>query len=356
MSSIVEARGLVKTYKRADGTEVKAVQGIDLDIRKGEIFSLLGPNGAGKTTTISMISGLLAPTAGEARIGSFSITQQPMQAKQLLGVVPQEIALYPTLTARQNLEFFGRMYGMSGRDLHSSVDEVLEFTDLKDRAKDRVDTFSGGMKRRVNIGVGLLHKPQLVYMDEPTVGVDPQSRRRILDTVLRLRDERKMTVVYTTHLMEESQELSNRVGIVDHGKMIAMGTVGELIQKVGEEDRLIFDVGEQPIDPALLERLKTEVPGVTRAEYQSTPIHPATGSADSAELVAEKRASGTMHVVRSGQVMDGEITVYAKRGRKALPALLQIADEMGVEVLSVEVREPDLEAVFLQLTGRALRE
>jgi len=217
------------------------------------------------------------------------------------------------------------------------------------------------MKRRVNIGVGLLHKPQLVYMDEPTVGVDPQSRRRILDTVLRLRDERKMTVVYTTHLMEESQELSNRVGIVDHGKMIAMGTVGELIQKVGEEDRLIFDVGEQAINPALLERLKTEVPGVTRAEYQSTPIHPATihpatGSEDSAELVAEKRSSGTMHVVRSGQVMDGEITVYAKRGRKALPALLQIADEMGVEVLSVEVREPDLEAVFLHLTGRALRE
>jgi ABC-2 type transport system ATP-binding protein len=356
MSSIVEARGLAKTYKRADGTEVKAVQGIDLDIRKGEIFSLLGPNGAGKTTTISMISGLLAPSAGEAKIGGFSITRQPMQAKQLLGVVPQEIALYPTLTARQNLEFFGRMYGMSGRDLASSVDEVLDFTDLKDRAKDRVDTFSGGMKRRVNIGVGLLHKPQLVYMDEPTVGVDPQSRRRILDTVLRLRDDRKMTVVYTTHLMEESQELSNRVGIVDHGKMIAMGTVGELIQKVGEEDRLIFDVGEQQVDPKLLERLKAEVSGVTRADYQSTPIKAAVGLEESAELVIEKRSSGTMHVVRSGQVTDGEIIVYAKRGRKALPALLQIADEMGVEVLSVEVREPDLEAVFLHLTGRALRE
>lgn len=353
--SIVEARGLVKTYKRPDGTEVKAVQGIDLDIKKGEIFSLLGPNGAGKSTTISMLSGLLAPTAGDARIGGFSITGQPMEAKRLLGVVPQEIALYPTLNARQNLEFFGKMYGIYGKALANAVDEVLEFTDLKERQKDRIDTFSGGMKRRVNIGVGLLHKPQLVYMDEPTVGVDPQSRRRILDTVLRLRDEQKMTVIYTTHLMEESQELSNRVGIVDHGQMIAMGTVGELIQKVGEEDRLIFSVGEQKIDNTLLERFKA-VNGVTNATYEAAPLHRVPGKEDSAELMVEKRSTGTMTVVRSGQVTDGQITVYAKRGRKALPELLQIANDTGTEVLSVEVREPDLEAVFLHLTGRALRD
>jgi len=162
---------------------------------------MLGPNGAGKTTTISMISGLLTPTSGDAKIGGYSITKQPMDAKKLIGVVPQEIALYPTLSARQNLEFFGKMYGLGGKELATSVDEVLDFTDLRERAKDRVETFSGGMKRRVNIGVGLLHKPQLVYMDEPTVGVDPQSRRRILDTVIRMREERKMTVMYTTHLM-----------------------------------------------------------------------------------------------------------------------------------------------------------
>jgi ABC-2 type transport system ATP-binding protein len=356
MSTIVEARGLVKTFKRKDGTEVQAVRGIDLDIRKGEIFSLLGPNGAGKTTTISMISGLLTPTQGDAKIGGYSITQQPMQAKRLLGVVPQEIALYPTLNARQNLEFFGRMYGMVGKELAMAVDEVLDFTDLSDRQKDRIDTFSGGMKRRVNIGVGLLHKPQLVYMDEPTVGVDPQSRRRILDTVLRLRDERSMTVLYTTHLMEESQELSNRVGIVDHGLMIAEGTVGELIQKVGEEDRLIFSVGEQKIPDGLLERFKAEVPGVTRAEYTAVELHAAPGAEDSAELLVDKTSSGTFRAVRSGQVTEGSVTVYAKRGRKALPALLNIADQLGVEVLSVEVREPDLEAVFLHLTGRALRD
>ncbi len=331
--ALVEVRGLKKTFKRADGTEVQAVRGIDLDIHKGEIFSMLGPNGAGKTTIISMISGLLTPTSGDAKIGGYSIISQPMDAKKLIGVVPQEIALYPTLTARQNLEFFGKMYGLGGKNLATSVDEVLEFTDLRDRAKDRVETFSGGMKRRVNIGVGLLHKPQLVYMDEPTVGVDPQSRRRILDTVIRLREERKMTVMYTTHLMEEAQELSNRVAIVDQGKMIALGTVGELIQQVGEEDRLVLNVGEQALPDGLLQKLQT-VEGVTRALYDE----PTPASEEGKQAVA------------------GKITIYAKRGRKALPHIIQYVNESGLETMSVEVREPDLEAVFLQMTGRALRD
>ena len=332
--TLVEVRGLVKTFKRPDGTEVQAVRGIDLDIYRGEIFSMLGPNGAGKTTTISMISGLLAPTSGTAKIGGYSITGQPMQAKKLLGVVPQEIALYPSLSARQNLEFFGRMYGLGGKELSTNVDEVLDFTDLKERAKDRVETFSGGMKRRVNIGVGLLHKPQLVYMDEPTVGVDPQSRRRILDTVLRLREERGMTVLYTTHLIEEAQELSNRVSIVDHGKVIALGTVGELIQQVGEEDRLVLTTEKNSVSDSLLQTIQKNVEGVTRALYDP-PV----------------QASET-----SEKAHPGKITIYAKRGRKALPQVLQLTNEAGVEVASVEVREPDLEAVFLHLTGRALRD
>ncbi|MBZ0283792.1 MAG: ABC transporter ATP-binding protein [Anaerolineae bacterium] len=330
--ALVEVRGLAKTYKRQDGTEVQAVRGIDLDIYRGEIFSMLGPNGAGKTTTISMISGLLSPTSGEATIGGFSITRQPMDAKRLLGVVPQEIALYPTLSARQNLEFFGKMYGLGGKDLGAAVDEVLEFTDLKERSKDRVDTFSGGMKRRVNIGVGLLHKPQLVYMDEPTVGVDPQSRRRILDTVIRLRDERKMTVLYTTHLMEEAQELSNRVGIIDQGKMIALGTVGDLVQQVGEEDRLLLSVGDQNVPESLLQSFQNGIDGVTRALYDAPDQD------------------------NEGARSHGSLTIYARRGRKALPQVIQIANEAGLDILSVEVREPDLEAVFLKLTGRALRD
>ncbi len=330
--TMIEVRDLIKTYKRPDGTEVQAVKGINLDIGKGEIFSLLGPNGAGKTTTLSMMSGLLTPTQGDAKIGGYSITQQPLQAKRLLGVVPQEIALYTNLSARQNLEFFGRMYGLAGAELHQAVDDVLEFIDLTDRQKDRIDTFSGGMKRRVNIGVGLLHQPQVVYMDEPTVGVDPQSRRRILDTVVRLRDERRMTVLYTTHLMEEAQELSDRVGIIDHGEMIALGTVGELIQQVGEEDRLIFTVGEQPVSDTLLANLKNQVEGVTRTLYDPP--------------IAENGH------VRNG----GVVTLYAQRGRKALPDVLRAADNARLEIISVEVREPDLEAVFLHLTGRALRD
>jgi len=335
METLVAVRDLTKTFGGRNGQPLTAVKSVSLDIYEREIFSLLGPNGAGKTTTISMISGLLRPTEGDATIGGFSITRAPLEAKRLLGVVPQEIALYPTLTARQNLEFFGRMYGLGGAELGQRVDEVLDFTDLRDRQNDRIDTFSGGMKRRVNIGVGLIHKPRLIYMDEPTVGIDPQNRRRILDTVLRLRQEMGMTVLYTSHLMEEVQEISDRVAIIDHGEIIALGTVGELIQKVGEEDRLVFNLGTQMPPDTLLERFRSEVPGVTSALYERQTE--ANGDTRS--------ASG-----------EGHITVLAKRGRRALPVLIQIANEADVDVLAVEVREPDLEAVFLHLTGRALRD
>jgi ABC-2 type transport system ATP-binding protein len=324
MELMIETHDLAKTYKTADGEAVQAVKGIDLEIRKGEIFSLLGPNGAGKTTTISMISGLVEPTRGDAEIGGFSITDQPIEAKKLMGVVPQEIALYNTLTGQQNLEFFGKMYGLRGGVLNERVDEVLEFVGLIDRQKDRVKNYSGGMKRRLNVGVGLLHKPELVYMDEPTVGIDPQSRRRILDTVMKLRDERGMTVLYTTHLMEEAQELSDRVGIMDHGEIIALGTQGELIQSVGEEDTLILKVSGDEIDERLPDRLQRDVPGVTQV------------------------------LVEQGD--EGRITISAKRGRKALPDIIQLTEAAGVDVKSVAVQEPDLEAVFLHLTGRALRD
>jgi linearmycin/streptolysin S transport system ATP-binding protein len=324
MELMIETHDLAKTYKTTDGEELQAVKGIDLEIRKGEIFSLLGPNGAGKTTTISMISGLVTPTRGDAEIGGFSITNQPLEAKRLMGVVPQEIALYNTLTGRQNLEFFGKMYGLRGGLLHERVDEVLEFVGLTDRQKDKVENYSGGMKRRLNVGVGLLHKPELVYMDEPTVGIDPQSRRRILDTVMELRDERGMTVLYTTHLMEEAQELSDRVGIMDHGEIIALGTQDELIQSVGEEDTLILKVSGSEIDYELPDQLQREVPGVTQV------------------------------LVEQGD--EAQITISAKRGRKALPDVIQLTEAAGVEVQSVAVQEPDLEAVFLHLTGRALRD
>ncbi len=327
MEFMIETHDLAKTYKSADGKEVLAVRGIDLKVRKGEIFSLLGPNGAGKTTTISMISGLVKPTRGDAEIGGFSIIKQPLQAKRLMGVVPQEIALYNTLTGRQNLEFFGKMYGMRGGTLKARVDEMLDFVGLTDRQKDKVENYSGGMKRRLNVGVGLLHKPELIYMDEPTVGIDPQSRRRILDTVKELRDERGMTVLYTTHLMEEAQELSDRVGIMDHGEIIALGTQDELIQRVGEEDLLILKVSAGAVDDKLPQQLKREVVGVTQ-----------------------------VLVEQNEQDRVGQLKISAKRGRRALPDVIRLAEAAGVGVQSVEIREPDLEAVFLHLTGRALRD
>jgi ABC-2 type transport system ATP-binding protein len=247
MESILEVKDLVKTYG-----DFTAVKGITFDIKEGEIFSLLGPNGAGKTTTISMLSTLYTPTSGDATIGGHSISKDPMAVKQIIGVVPQELALYEDLTARENLLFWGQMYGLSGKSLNSRVDEVLEQIGLVDKAKNKVKTYSGGMKRRVNIGVGLLHKPRLLFMDEPTVGIDPQSRRAILETVKDL-NKMGMTVLYTTHYMEEAAELSDRVGIIDHGELIALGTQDELTKQVGQSDTLILHINENDDPNALAE-------------------------------------------------------------------------------------------------------
>lgn len=331
MEAMVNASKLRKVFKRKDGTAIEAVKGIDLTIYKGEIFGLLGPNGAGKTTTISMISGLLEPTEGDAHIGGHSIRKEPMQAKALMGIVPQEIALYPQLSARHNLEFFGQMYGLTGQKLKERVDEVLYFVDLQDRQNDRIDTFSGGMKRRVNIAAGLLHRPQLVYMDEPTVGIDPQSRRRILDMVFQLRDEYSMTVLYTTHYMEEAQELSDRVGIIDHGEIIALGTQEELTRQVGEEDRLVFSLGDQPLPQSILEAVE-----------DMTSVH---------RVVQNLPSEGAEEAGRAVQ-----LTIFAEDGRIVMPQVIRVLNDASVEITAVEVREPDLEALFLHLTGRALRD
>jgi len=314
MSSILEVRNLAKQYGN-----FTAVKGISFDIKEGEIFSLLGPNGAGKTTTISMLSTLYVPTSGDATIGGHSITKNPMAVKQVIGVVPQEIALYEDLTARENLIFWGQMYGLNGKPLASRVDEVLEQIGLTDKAKNRVKTYSGGMKRRVNIGVGLLHKPRLLFMDEPTVGIDPQSRRAILDTVKDL-NKQGMTVLYTTHYMEEAEELSDRVGIMDHGELIALGTQKELTQQVGESETLVLHVGENDDSQALAKSLN--------------------GLKDILEATAT----------------DQEVSVTAHEAEDVLAAVITKANERGIRIRSIDIREPNLEAVFLHLTGRALRD
>lgn len=314
MGTILEVRDLVKKYNSKI-----AVDRISFDIQEGEIFSLLGPNGAGKTTTISILSTLIAPTEGYAAVFGYSVTKQPMEVKRLIGVVPQEIALYDDMSALENLNFWGEMYGLTGKALKNRVSEVLEQIELTDRAKERVKTYSGGMKRRVNIGVGLLNKPRLLFMDEPTVGIDPQSRRAILDSVKEL-NKSGMTILYTTHYMEEAQELSDRVGVIDHGKLIALGTQSELTAQVGEMDTLILHVGENEDPEHLAQGLRT-VQGVLQANPS-----------------------------------DHEVALVTPSAEEVLAPVVSRANELGIKIHSVDIREPNLEAVFLHLTGRALRD
>ncbi len=306
----------VKNLKKSFG-EFQAVQDATFNAESGEVLSLLGPNGAGKSTTISMLSGLLAPTGGDASIMGHSVTKEPEAAKASLGVVPQDIALYPDLSARENLVFWGKMYGLRGAALKSRVDEVLEVIGLADRQRDHVGKFSGGMKRRVNIGAALLHKPAVVIMDEPTVGIDPQSRRHILDNVKEL-NRQGMTVLYTTHYMEEAAELSHHIAIMDKGRIIAYGTHAELIKMVG---------GQTRIDITL-------------------------------NIVAENILSAWQKIDGVSKIdsLDGKVTALVDDSNRVLPRLFDAAAKADVRITSVDIQEPNLETVFLHLTGRALRD
>ena len=306
----------VENLRKSFG-DFQAVQGASFVAQAGEVLSLLGPNGAGKSTTISMLSGLLAPTSGDACIMGHSILREPEEAKKSLGVVPQEIALYPDLSARENLVFWGKMYGLRGAALKSRVDEVLEVIGLSDRQKDHVGKFSGGMKRRVNIGAALLHKPEVVIMDEPTVGIDPQSRRHILDNVKEL-NQKGMTVLYTTHYMEEAAELSHHIAIMDKGKVIAYGTHDELIRMVGEQTRIDL-----------------------------------TLNAEAGKLLAAWRETEGVARIDS---TNGKVTALVDDSNRVLPRLFDAASKVGVRITSVDIQEPNLETVFLHLTGRALRD
>jgi ABC-2 type transport system ATP-binding protein len=308
----IDVQSLYKSFG-----EIQAVQGARFEANQGEIISLLGPNGAGKTTTISMLSTLLRPDRGDAFILGHSVVKDPMAVKKSLGVVPQEIALYEDLSARENLNFWGKMYGLRGSALKMRVSEVLETIGLSDRQNDRVGKFSGGMKRRVNIAVALLHRPQVLFMDEPTVGIDPQSRRHILDSVKALNSQ-GMTVLYTTHYMEEAEELSDRIAIMDNGKVIANGTQAELVKIVGQYDR---------IDVAI--------------------------NAESARVLEDWRATPDVQRV-SGN--NGSLTILAEDSNLILPRLFESAAAQDVRITSVAVHEPNLEAVFLHLTGKGLRD
>ena len=294
-----------------------AVDGVGFEVAPGETYGLLGPNGAGKTTTISMICGLLRRDGGEVAVAGASLDRDPGQVKAAIGYVPQDVALYPDLSGLENLRFWGRMYGLAGRDLAGRVEATLEVVGLTERAGDKVADYSGGMQRRLNIAAGMLHRPRLLVLDEPTVGVDPQSRNAILSNVEALGGQ-GIAVLYTTHYMEEAERLCDRVGIIDQGRLVAEGTRRELVARVGERDRIELA---------------------------------ATG-----DLAALAAAAARLDGVDEAGVVAGGVHLVAADGRRLLPRLLEAAEHAGAEVTSVELVEPDLEAVFLHLTGKALRD
>jgi len=310
--SVLEVSGLVKSFG-----SLTAVDDVSLRISPGETFGLLGPNGAGKTTAISMIAGLLEPDAGSITIMGEPMVNSSVAAKRHIGLVPQDLAIYPELSARDNLRFFGRLQGLRGARLHERVDTVLNLIGLSDRAKEASKKFSGGMKRRLNIGIGLLHEPALLILDEPTVGVDPQSRNQILESVEALSVE-GMAVLYTTHYMEEAERLCDRIAIIDSGRIQAEGTRDELIELAGGVDTIILKGG--------------------------------------GDLVAAAAAVETVPAVQHVHRERGLLTLTVHNAPTAVAPVVGAVTGAGMRLSDVEIARPDLESVFLHLTGRALRD
>ena len=308
---MLDVQGVSKTF-----ATLRAADNVAFHVEAGEIYGLLGPNGAGKTTTISMISGLLRPDSGRVTVGGIDVWNEPQKAKALMGVAPQELAIYEELSARENLEFWGQIAGLSRAEVKQRASELLETLALADRAKDAVKTYSGGMKRRINIGCALLHRPKLILLDEPTVGIDPQARSNILELVRTL-SKNGAAILYTTHYLEEAEFLCDRIGIIDHGKLLAEGTLGEL-QKRLSGDRLFLVEGK--FDDAIPENWPN---------------------------FSEK--------FRVIQKSPRQISVAAIGERDPADCLRDLL-QLPVPAENVMLKRPSLNDVFLQLTGRELRE
>ena len=312
-TAVLGCRDLVLTRGRR-----RAVDGVSFTVNQGEIYGLLGPNGAGKTSTLAMIAGIFTPDSGEVTVAGLRMGAANAEARRAIGFVPQDVALYPDLTGRENMLFFGRLYGLRGGELEGRVDELLDLVGLRERAREQVRWYSGGMKRRCNIAAGLIHRPRLLVLDEPTVGVDPQSRNAILEQVAALARE-GVAVVYASHYMEEVRRLCDRIGILDHGLMVAQGTAREL-------------------------------EALTAGSRQ---VEVTTAGGDVAALVVELRAVDSVSHVAA---VDSTVTLLTEQGQSLVATVVAAAERHGVTVTGVRAEEPDLEAVFLRLTGTALRD
>jgi ABC-2 type transport system ATP-binding protein len=305
---MIEIRGLVKSFG-----DIQALAGVDFTVNEGEIFGLLGPNGAGKTTTISIVAGLLNADSGSVRVSGLDNRRDAKRVKEMLGVVPQDIALYEELSGRENLLFWGGLYGLSGKRLREEADRVLDLVGLADRAKDPVRQYSGGMKRRLNLSAGLIHRPKVILLDEPTLGIDPQARLNILD-IIRDGVSEGMTAIYTTHYLEEAEKLCDRIAIIDRGKILAQGTLKELVKLAGEGSVV-------------------SVSGAFSKEQMSPLLK---------GVAVEHLENGSLRMLVPGQA--------------ELSGALGRLFSAGISIGEVSIQDPSLEGVFLKLTGKELRD
>lgn len=309
----VELKNITKRFD-----DKLAVDNVSLNIEKGELYGLIGPNGAGKTTLISMICGLTSIDSGEIKVSGYPVVKQALEAKKKIGLVPQDIALYESLSAIDNLQFWGRMYGLKGKLLKERMDEILETTELKDRAKEKVSHYSGGMKRRLNIACAVMHHPEIIIMDEPTVGIDPQSRNHILEFTRKLNRENGSTVIYTSHYMEEVEQLCTKVAIIDNGKIITSGTQDEIKKMVMNEEKIEINVSNYSPETGLKLNKLSEVRGV---DYK-----------------------------------DSKLIIIMKNSEANLQDIIKLLFIDNVKIRDISIKTPNLETVFLSLTGKSLRE
>ena len=306
---MIEVKDITKSYGKT-----QAVQGISFSIKDGECYGLLGPNGAGKSTTINMLSMLFAADSGQISIGGIDVAKANGQVKSMLGVVPQEIALYEKFTAWENILFWGSIYGVKGKALHDKAEQLLKWVGLFDRRKDLVKDYSGGMKRRINIACALLHSPKVLLLDEPTVGVDPQSRNLIFELIHQLNKE-GMTIIYTTHYMEEAEKLCDRIGIIDNGLIIAQGTLDELKKQSEVKDMIVVDCNQTPDEKMLTEKLKATL-----------------------------------------SVVENRISILSEDSKKDLTRIVNTCTDTGYEINRIDIQKANLESVFLKMTGKQLRD